>query len=113
MPQQLDNWPQAFAPISDLLVDPVFFGRVDVNGHRSNFPLAPIRSRRPRPLSKQCILVDDNLGVAPCTDVAVIGPYPVDGFGCRLMAARAGNFDTLIVEQVVWPALRYFDRPPY
>jgi hypothetical protein len=77
------------------------------------FSFGPIRSKRPWSLSKQCILVDDNLGVAPCTDVAVIGPYPVDGFGCRLMAARAGNFDTLIVEQVVWPALRYFDRPPY
>jgi hypothetical protein len=37
---------------------------------------------------------------APRTDVAVIGPYPFDGFGRRLMATRALNFDALIVEQV-------------
>jgi hypothetical protein len=45
-------------------------------------------------------LVDHNLGVAPRTGVAVIGPYPVNRFECRLMATRAGNFDALIVEQV-------------
>ncbi len=60
----------------------------------------PIRSKGLWSLSKQCILVDDNVGVAPRTDVAVIGPYPFDGFGRRLMATRAGNFDALIVEQV-------------
>jgi hypothetical protein len=56
----------------------------------------PIRSKGLWSLSKQFILVDDNVGVAPRTDVAVIGPYPFDGFG----STRANNFDALIVEQV-------------
>jgi hypothetical protein len=49
---------------------------------------------------KQLFTLQNDLDAAPGTHVTVIRANPSDGFLRLLAAARAGNFDALIVEQI-------------
>jgi hypothetical protein len=51
-------------------------------------------------VSDQLVLVNNDLSVARRAVEAIISAYPSDGFGCRLMAPRAGYFDAVIVEKM-------------
>jgi delta 1-pyrroline-5-carboxylate dehydrogenase len=51
-------------------------------------------------VSKELVSFNNDLSVARRAVEAVVGAYPDGGFGCSLMAPRAGNFDALIVEKV-------------
>ena len=51
-------------------------------------------------MSDQLVSVNNDLSVARRAVEAIVGAYPNGGFGCRLMAPRAGYFDALIVEKM-------------
>jgi hypothetical protein len=51
-------------------------------------------------VSDQLVSVNNDLSVARRAVEAIVGAYPNGGFGCRLMAPRAGYFDALIIEKM-------------